>query len=440
VSPVGRRSPAGVWHKLWGAFDGLAVDTLWSGVHDFTQMITALTSFLLLQNVLEVEQYGAYAGLYGLLGTLGAMAFAGAGLALLQRLLGERDEPDTTLQAFLSLTLVLGVAGSLIVVVVGPIWLALTVTEIALLVIAELLCAGIVFVTAMLVQAASGFPAATRVKLVLIVLRLVVAVSLYVTGNLTIRNLAAGFCSLFAVYAIYLLLFHLPKHGYEVTFGRPGPLAIRSTTMFSIPMGAARLQTDGDKFLLNVFGFGFDAGLYGAAYRILQLGTLPLLALDTAAFQRFLPQGDGERGLHWRRATKLCSLMLVASCVVAVAAYLALPLLDFLFNDKYKEAIDIVPWLLLVMPLIATSNTPMNGLLGLGLPGKRMMVYLSSALVSVVLYLVLIPLLGWVGALIATLISEIYLSAAGWASLWYYQRQADRALDEPAESAFMSRV
>jgi O-antigen/teichoic acid export membrane protein len=132
--------------------------------------------------------------------------------------------------------------------------------------------------------------------------------------------------------------------------------------------------------------------------------------------------------------------MLAASTLVALAMYLMLPLLDFLFEEKFKAAIDIVPWLLFLIPLIATSNTPMNGLLGLGLPGKRMMVYLTSALVSLVLYLALIPSFSWKGAVVATFVSEVYLSAAGWTALWYYQGRADRALDAPDQPPLLTPV
>ena len=246
------------------------------------------------------------------------------------------------------------------------------------------------------------------------------------TDRLTIRNLAAGFLIGFIVYAAYLLLIHLPRHGYRVSFGWPSSVAWRSSFVFSAPMGASKLQTDADKFLLNVFRYNADAGLYGAAYRLVLLGTLPLLALDTAAFQRFLPRAEGQPGVHWRRATRLAALMAVASTLVAAALYVLLPFFDFLFDDEYKEAVNIVPWLLLLIPLIATSNTPMNGLLGLGRADKRMLVYLSSAAVSLVLYFVLIPPFSWQGAVVATVISELYLSIAGWVALWYYQRQADR--------------
>lgn len=126
--------------------------------------------------------------------------------------------------------------------------------------------------------------------------------------------------------------------------------------------------------------------------------------------------------------------MLPASIIVAIGIYFFLPVLDFLFEPQYKEATEIVPWLLVLIPLIATSNTPLNGLLGLGRADKRMQVYLLSALVSVVAYLALIPSFDWRGAFVASLISEIVLAVLGWGALWHYQRQADDELDRQASA------
>ena len=412
-------------HRLWHAFDGLAGDVLWSGAHDFLTLVTAFTSFQLLQRALAVETYGAYFGLYGLVGAFGALSYSGIGLAALQRLMGEGDDPNRSLRSFLSLTMIAGFAVSAVVGLVAVVSLTLAPGEIFLVVAAELLAVAVIFVAAVLIQAKSGYPAAARVRMGIVGIRLFTVVGLHLIDQLTIANLAAGYLFGFSVYGLYLVLVHLPRHGYWVDLGRPTGMSVRSSAMFSIPMGAAKLQTDADKWFLNVFRFGTDAGLYGAAYRVVQLGTLPLLALDSAAFQRFLPQGDGRPGLHWRRSVRLAALMLVASVAVSIGLYFALPILDFLFADGYKEAVDIVPWLLLLIPLISTSSTPLNGLLGLGQADKRMYVYLSSAVLSMVLYIALIPLWSWEGAVVATAVSEVYLVIAGWIALWFYQRRAD---------------
>jgi O-antigen/teichoic acid export membrane protein len=399
-------------------------------------LATALTSFQLLQRVLVPEEYGAYIGLYGLIGAFGAISMSGVGLALLQRLLGAGDEPNSALRSFLSLSMLVGVIAVVLVAVLGVATLRLSSVEITLIALAELLAVAIVWIAAVSVQASSGYPASARVRMGIIGVRLATLLTLQFTGNLTIANLAAGFLIGFSVYGAYLLAVHLPRHGYVVSVGWPSLLSVKSSALFSIPMGASKMQTDGDKWFLNVFRWERDAGFYGAAYRVVQLGTLPLLALDSAAFQRFLPPGDGQPGLHWRRSVRLATIMTAASVTLAGIMYLALPLLDFLFTEEYKEAVDIVPWLLLLIPLIAVSSTPLNGLLGLGQADKRMYVYLSSGFVSVLIYLALIPQYSWKGAVVGTFISEIYLVTMGWVALWHYQRKADReAEDAEADSA-----
>ncbi|MEL7155973.1 MAG: polysaccharide biosynthesis C-terminal domain-containing protein, partial [Actinomycetota bacterium] len=344
-----------------------------------------------------------------------------------QRLLGEGDEPDAAFRSFLSLSLLAGLATTAVAIPLGIATLPLTPVEVTLIVGTEILTVAVVFLSGIAVQASSGFPAAIRVKGAVIPMRLGVLLLLWQFDALTIRNLAAGFGLCFSLYGVYLLKIHLPKHGYRPSLGRPSRLSIRSSFMFSAPMGASKLQTDADKYLLNLFRHNADAGLYGAAYRMVLLGTLPLLALETAAFQRFLPKGDGRPGLHLRRSVRMATLMFVASVAVSGALFLLLPWFDFLFAAEFKEAMDIVPWLLLLIPLISTSGTPLNGLLGLGLPDKRMWVYISAAAVSLVLYFSLIPAFSWEGALIATIVSEVYLSIAGWATLWHYQRRSDAA-------------
>jgi len=412
--------------RVWNAFDGLASDTLWSMGHDVLVLVTALISFKVLQT-LPLERYGAYVGLHSALAIVGAMSYAGGGLALLQRLLGERADLVESTDSFLSLALMAGSGSVVAVTLIAPAFFPLTRWEIFLLTTAELLGAAMVFVCAMAVQGSSGFGAATRIRMGAIGLRFAITIGLGISGRLSVLGVASGFCFVLLLYSLYLLIFHLPKSGYVFLFKSPSKAAVSSTTMFSMPMGASGLQTDGDKVMLNAFGFSSEAGLYGAAYRVLTIGIAPLMALDTAAFQRFLPRGDGEPGLHWRRSIRMGALMLGASTFVVAGIYLFLPLFEMVLlgDGEYKNAVEIVPWLLPIIPLIATSNTPMNGLLGLGLPRLRMNIYLVSALVSVVLYFLLIPVWGWRGAVAATIISEVILSIIGWGALWVAQRSAD---------------
>ncbi len=420
--------------RLWRAFDGLAHDTLWTAAHDGLAMITAMVSFLALTYVYRDDSptYGAFVAMYGVVGPLGSMTFAGPGLALIQRRVRFGDQLDDLVGSFLTVALGLGIVSSAVAVTFAIAFIDLTTLEIALIVISELFFNSFLFVCAMLRQAAGRYPDMIKTKLGSVLLKLLAVATLYPTGNLSIRNLAAAYVVLYGGYAMTILFVVLPRDGYTIRLRRPTRNAVTTSAVFSVPLAAASLQADGDKVSLSAMNFDAQAGLYAAAYRLVFFGSLPLNVIGQAAFHRFLPEGaDGRNNYHLRRAAKLTGFMFFVAVCTAGALYLALPVLEvLLLRGEFEQAADMVPWLLLFLPLLALSGTPMNGLLGLGRATERAAVYVSSALVSITLYLTLIPGRGWQGAVMATLGSEAYLAVASWAAMIYYQRLADRTEDE----------
>ena len=197
--------------RVWRAFDGMAEDTLWAGAHDLYAAVAAMVSFLLLQEVLLDEEYGAFFGLYGVIGPLGSLTFAGPGLALLQRWYRFNQPRNDILRSFLSLSLGVGLASGVFAFVVGLVFIELTPLEIALIIISELLATSTIFICAWLIQIAVGFPAMTRVKMGMVTLKLVAVVGLWLSDALNIRNLAASYVVLYLFYVTWLLAVHLPS-------------------------------------------------------------------------------------------------------------------------------------------------------------------------------------------------------------------------------------
>lgn len=441
--------------KVWNGFDGLAGDTIWGGFSDVGLLIVTLLSFIVIQEVLTTAEFGSYAATYAIIGPLGAMGYAGPGLALLQRRLRDHAEPNPTLKSFLSLTLLQGVGLTLIATLI-----ALGITDdislgaIFFIAISELICNSTIFVVSMLVQASSGYPALARIRLGVVAIRLVVLWTLagldtrfavdtgqlvrpHIPGvekfeSLTIFNLGLAYSITFGLYALWLLFFHLPKHGYRFQLGWPGRDAASAGAKFSIPMAAAEFQTNGDKAALVGFGYAEEGGLYAVAYRIVLLGMTPLRVLDGAAFQRFLSHEEGQKRQHLNRALKISQLMLAVGLFAAAVLYLIQPWLGFLITEGNEGARDMLPWLIPFIPLVALRTTPLNGLVGLGRETERSVVYVSASLFSLILYVALIPPFGWVGAVIATMLSEAYLTAISWYVLVRYQRIADEEISEPA--------
>ncbi len=405
---------------------------MWSAALDLLAVLTAMVSFLLLTQVMTTAEYGRFSGLYALATTFSAITYSGPGLALIQRRFRYNEDLDEIQASFLSLALIAGLAASAISIVLGLFIIDLSVTEIVLITSSELFASSMIWVASWLVQIAADFPSMIRIRMMAVSLKLVAVPTLYLTDQLTIRNLGLAYLVLYSLFAAWLIFRYLPRLGYHLRFRRPPNDAWRSSTVFAVPLAASQIQLDGDKITLNAFNLDVDAGLYSAAYRVVLLASLPIRVIGTAAFHRFLDSGEGEEdGYHLQRAARLTAFMfvigLLAAGAIYVVLYLLTPIMDFLINDEFAEAKDIIPWLVLFIPLMAVSATPLNALLGLGRTRERAKIYLSSALVSLVLYLALIPGLGWQGAVAATLISEAYLAVVSWAAVVHYQRLSDRA-------------
>jgi O-antigen/teichoic acid export membrane protein len=126
------------------------------------------------------------------------------------------------------------------------------------------------------------------------------------------------------------------------------------------------------------------------------------------------------------RARAFFVFMLGVGTLAAFGLIVLLPLADRLLDPSYDRALDIVPWLVLLVPLTATRSIPLNALLGLGRADVRMMIYIAAGLVTLVCYLALIPSMSWRGAVIATFVGESFLACTGWLALKRIQGDADR--------------
>jgi O-antigen/teichoic acid export membrane protein len=99
-----------------------------------------------------------------------------------------------------------------------------------------------------------------------------------------------------------------------------------------------------------------------------------------------------------------------------------------LVGDKFADSVEMMRWLSPIIFLRSVGATPVNGLLGLGRMGVRTVVIVIVAIVSVTLYILLIPAWGWKGAVVATMVGEVLNVVTAWGALVFFQRKHDRSL------------
>lgn len=115
----------------------------------------------------------------------------------------------------------------------------------------------------------------------------------------------------------------------------------------------------------------------------------------------------------------------VGACSIASVLWLVAPLLRIVVGDQFGGSVTMTWWLVFWLPCRVMSLPPLSGLLGLGRLGIRLVVLIASATIRMVLYLIFIPKLGWEGAVIGTVVSEICLAVFGWSALLWAQRERD---------------
>ena len=295
----------------------------------------------------------------------------------------------------------------------------------------EFITIPLIYVAAGTVQAGANFAGAARIRLAMVSTKLMVVVSLFAVGALTVTSLGLTYL----VATVMLSLFVLAKVGRRFSFWfRPGRVHVRhmkTNLVYSSAISAFAVQNDGDKAVLAANGFAHDTGLYAAAYRIVLLGMVPVSAITEVTHRRFLQREEGVRGHHLRLAIRFGGSLAVYGLVLAAGLIISAPLLPLVVGSDFEGSVQMMRWLSPLVLLRALSMFALNGLMGLGRTKLRTLLISIVAALGMVFYLVLIPTYGWKGAVIGTLTSEVVLVVVSWSALMFCQRSADRQIEEP---------
>ena len=411
-------------------------DLVWTSGSDGLILLAALVSFKILGSRLGPEDYGAYVGTFGIISPVGAITAGGLALAVMQRHLRDGTTIGDAVRPYLTIILAIAPLTIVATATVGSLVIdRLAVGTIALLAYSELVAMSTTTIVAAATQVTSGVGAASRIRMMPPLLRMACLLVLAWADAVTVRNAAAAWAVAFTLLALVLVIRQLPRIGTSFGFQRATREEIGTGLQLSLPTLANNLQSDADKAILNGYGLERDAGLYGAAYRVIKMALLPLRSLNGALFHRFLSHDETQAGQHLRRARSYSVVSLPMSLVLAAGLWVAAPSLLWLVGDEFEESVSIIRWLTLFLPLRSLSQAPLNGLLGLGQIKPRLVALLTASATSLVAYLVLIPHHSWKGAVMGTMGSEIVLIALGWGLLIVHQRRHDRSLVTTPDSA-----
>ena len=202
---------------------------------------------------------------------------------------------------------------------------------------------------------------------------------------------------------------------------------------FSISTSANNINTSLDKSMLGKLSSVGAAGIYGSAYRFIDVGNVPLLAIFGATYTRFFKHGaSGIKG-SLKFAQRLLPMLILYAIASIVGYWFLAPFIPTILGSEYGEAIEALLWLS-PLPAIATFQyLAADTLTGSGNQKARSIVQVGAAITNILLNIWLIPRFSWKGAACATLISDSLRLICLWVIVFLlYQKETERDYQKKA--------
>jgi O-antigen/teichoic acid export membrane protein len=204
---------------------------------------------------------------------------------------------------------------------------------------------------------------------------------------------------------------------------------------FSLSGSSISIYNDIDKTYLVSLGQTYAAGIYSAAYRVVDAATMPIYSVYAAAAPRFFRLGaDGvEQAAAFARRTLTRTLPYAG--LVAIAMFLAAPLLPLAFGPSFRESTEALRWLCLLPVFRALHYSWGSAITGSASQWNRTATQFAAAALNVLLNFLLIPRWSWRGAAAASLLTDAALAAFSYGVLAHLLRK-ERAASRPLQAAF----
>jgi len=365
--------------------------------------------FVLIARALGVEQYGAFIGVVALVAILGPFASLGPGQILIRNAARDRR---TFRYSWGNALWTTGVSGSVLLglaLLLAKFVLAekIPLTLVFLVGLSDLLLAAIVGLAAQAFQAVEELQRTARVYVALTSARAASALTLIlVVSHPTALSWGLFYCLSSLVGAGYAIALVCSRLGYPRLSLRQLRSDLLEGFYFAISLSSGSIYNNIDKtMLVRLATFG-AAGIYAAAYRLVDLSFQPVNALLASTYPRFFQHG--AQGLPGTKRLARRFLPFAVGYAVLAGAVLVLiaPLLPLVLGHDFSESVGALRWLSPLLLFRAVHYFLADMLTGAGFQGLRSTIQVLIAGLNVLLNFWLIPAYSWRGAAWASLASD----------------------------------
>ncbi len=390
--------------------------------------------FILIARLLGPSEYGMYAGAFALTSIIGQYSGMGSGTLFLRYVTADPRQfsvywgnilMTTTAASILIVAILSSLPGQLLGSGSRPIVLLAAVAN----------C----FCFQLTASAAKVFQTYEQLR---------ITAGLTLANNLA-RTLAAGAMLGFlhrasayqwSVATVVLSLFTAAASVIIVTvkFGKPkfSMVQMRRDLLegfgFSFASSTATAYNDIDKTMLSHYGMNAANGIYSMAYRIVDVATIPLLAIREAAMPRFFRSGAAGIRDAASLAAALLKRAVPLGLLATVVVFVTAPLIPHLAGSGFRETVSALRWLCLIPLFRSVHQMTGSAITGSGLQRYRTLSQLLAVAINIGLNVWLIPRHGWLGAAWSSLATDGLLALMNCGALAVMYRLAPQELRKAA--------
>jgi len=391
----------------------LARNTGWMLVGLGLKLIIQAAYFTVIARSLGPEHYGAFVGVVGLVGILSPFGTLGSGNLLVKNVARDHRKFQTNFGLALLTTISVSSILFLLVALASRFFLPAAIP----VSLAMLVAASDLFGTSITVICGWAFTAFERLKwtasinALLSAMRLGAAfilIALYHDPSaLQWGRFYFGSTSLVAIVALGLVFVKLGPP--ELSIARTAA-EFREGFYFSAGASTETIYNDIDKAMLARLGTLEATGIYGAAYRLIDVSFAPIASLLAAAYPGFFRAGAGGISAAIQYAKPLFWRALGYATIVSGAMLVGARIVPYILGSEYRLTVEALRWLA-ILPILKVVHVFLSDALsGAGYQGLKSVIQLGVAVFNVLINLWIIPAYSWRGAAWSSIASDALLA------------------------------
>lgn len=381
--------------------------------------VLQLAYFIILARLLGVREYGVLAGAIAFVGIVMPYSALGSGVVFMRYVSSGQGEPHTYWGNILISTVTVGTGLTVLLYLLAPHFLNSASASIVLLVaLGNCLFSQLSAAMSQIFQTFDLMGRMAFLSLLTNGLRLVAVVIMslvlhqasahaWAAASLFVSILAA----VLGVITVILLL-GPPRYVFQISGKRAA-----EGLGFSLGSSAQSIYNDIDKSMLSHYGLNVENGIYTMAYRIIDIATMPITAVDAAALPRYFRGSKEGVASVIALSTRLAKRTGLLGIFLSVALFFTAPVIPHIVGQGYRESILALRWLCLIPTFRGIHQLTGSAIAGMGFQRYRTVTQFAAATLNFGLNLWLIPLRGWHGAAWASIATDGMLGIANWVIL-----------------------